>query len=131
MNSQPPEIVGQLGAIVMMIAVVLYMYKEMLMPTKPKKKTLSSNDWDMIPMGVIETKRTVEPIRKTRLEKVVNAAKKETAPQPKDNPMFEDCYWALVGLGIPKMQAKKDTKKILQENSPTSIEEFVRIAFKK
>lgn len=45
---------------------------------------------------------------------------------PKVNPLFEDCYAALVSLGTPKRKAKADVEIVLQSNpSIKTVQEFI------
>ena len=122
MPGQPTEIVGVIGVVIFMMMMLSSMLKEMFAPTTKVKKPMSTKDWDVVTMGVIEDRFIPEEFVEV---------KPEPAKKKVDNTLFNECVSALVNLGVKKAEAKRDAKQIFENNDITSVEQFIRIAFSK
>jgi hypothetical protein len=147
MNEQPPETVGQILAFIM-IAIALCTF---FFSSKPQPKNM-----DFFKLGYIidEPVAICNPIIPTAKNKSVvhNTAPKTTkqktvrAPKPKPKQakvktqvsknqqhtkFQQDCIDVLIKLGFGKREAKSRMHMLLAKYSPTNLQEFIQVAFKR
>lgn len=129
MTGQPPESLGQIGAIIMALFFIYCIFRT------PPKRTISLDDrsWDMIPLGTITENRIKTNVRSVpkvpkvpKTEKAVKTVK--VAPNTR---LFDSCVEALVVLGCRRSEAKTKAINVFANEKVVDEQDFLIKAFKK
>ena len=150
MNPQPDPVTGQIIAMVLVLVVPILMMIAWNNPEKyaPKEKS----NWDLFKLGEIYEEEDLyseddhyHRVSPTNIMRAIDRAKKPPTkksrpkpspepaaePNPKDHPLFDDCVSALVSLGHKKTLSKNTAAEVLTEFNPSSIEEFIKLAYRR
>lgn len=145
MNPQPNPIVGDIFALIIICATVIYTYKAYI-----GGKSINLNQLDNFVIGYVEsepvktqvvekhfhkTYKEIKPIKiiKTKTETVRTERVVETKPSFESQQLYVDCIDALIALGMKKKEAKARAKFIFSNMNPqpSSIQDFLIIALRK
>jgi hypothetical protein len=132
MNEQPGQLISFL-ALMVFLAITLY---HAIVASKKPIRNKKSNDW-MIPIGyVYEHKeptaiRVLEVAKVAKVPKVAKVINTPVIEKVQKSTIFDDCLLALIATGYKKNDAKKITEQIFKSNNPKTVEDFIRVAFKK
>jgi|TARA_R110000824_G_scaffold103358_3_gene245517 hypothetical protein len=133
MNSQPAEIVGQIGAFIFAILVIRYFIDGWRNPHK------YPNAWDvgdMFKLGeVYDEERPFYKLSPTNIMRDIDRGKKrskpakEKPPKPKNHALFDDGVDLLYSLGYKKTDARKFLPSFLDEHDPQTLQEFIKVFY--
>ena len=92
----------------------------------PERKRMSSSDWDMIAVGVIDDQPQPTP-------KVEAKPKPEPKPKtkPQDDKFYKECIDVLVAMKTPKRKAKAMADNVFSQSRPDTVQDFITLCFKK
>lgn len=117
MNPQPPEHIGNIVALILLLGIAYFAFKEYR-----SCSTKSSSLSDLFTIGYLEDSQSTINI--------VNTVH-TTKPNFESTQLYNDCIEALHALGMKKSEAKKRAKKIFTISEPNSIQDFLMMALKK
>jgi hypothetical protein len=146
MNPQPEPIVGQIGAILFIVAVIFSAIKSYFENDGIDIKTLDNFVIGHLEDSQVEKTVELQPIihhhnnttvkKYTKPTKVIERVKVkrvvETKPDLESQQLYADCIEALVALGMKKREAKNKALFVFSTThpQPKTIQEFLMIALK-
>jgi|LakMenE18May11ns_1017448.scaffolds.fasta_scaffold9110858_2 hypothetical protein len=111
MNTQPPEYVGSIAAILFVLMVTFFTFKSYIENT-----TTSVND--LFTIGYIEDNQS---------QNITNILYQQ--PNEIDAKLYLDCVDTLVAVGYKKSAAKKLVTEYFKKNTASNVQEFISKVF--
>jgi hypothetical protein len=120
MNPQPHPFVGQLGVLIFALLVAYFALRG--------KNNVQISDKFVVGYVDPPEQKIVYVEKETEKPSTKPKNKKKTVTY--DQELYDDCISAMISLGTKHAQANRIAKKIFENHNPSTVEEFITLAFK-